>query len=464
MALMSSTSLATALPPTCNVLDAQQRSRLIKTTRKLGKMLGTTPVIIADSDASSSVERAPMPERVPRSAASSSLDLSYPGVSNRKGTPLTRSRSLSQASQLSTDSASSSTYPFFTGRDTQSHHGHGCGVYNAGSSSNALLLAHHKQQQAAFAASRPSLNLTERVVSGGGGSGSPLAGASPQQPVLRLPPVFGHAHSASLSIPIRASASSSRCSTAPPSPTCTSFEPSCSASSSSSSDSSAAPQSPVEIEPCSPLFDEPMDIDDARMRKRRMEKLMRHLGECIPSELVFGNNSAGPSRPSSPAPTSGFAKVPMMTQVTHTTVSPSSAVSIPSLNKKRSMHSTSQDSTNSSHQQQTTTRAERRTSVSIVSSSALSLGRVSGMGPFTYRKQFELPAPDVPPLPSPYAQAPAAAGAGVGSASVPGSLRVRTGATIAEEPVSVIPEQEQEPDWNAEAYQDVVKRLRALKR
>ena len=37
-----------ALPPTCNLLDAAQRTRLIKSTRKLEKVLGTTPYVLEE--------------------------------------------------------------------------------------------------------------------------------------------------------------------------------------------------------------------------------------------------------------------------------------------------------------------------------------------------------------------------------------------------------------------------------
>ena len=44
------TATYAALPPTSNILDGRQRARLIRSTRKLGAVLGTTPQLLEDDD------------------------------------------------------------------------------------------------------------------------------------------------------------------------------------------------------------------------------------------------------------------------------------------------------------------------------------------------------------------------------------------------------------------------------
>ena len=69
-------------PPTLNLLDANQRTRLIKSTRKLGKVLGTTPYVVES------------PEFI---VPTRSVSRPYTSSSIKQNT-LQRSRSLSQAS------------------------------------------------------------------------------------------------------------------------------------------------------------------------------------------------------------------------------------------------------------------------------------------------------------------------------------------------------------------------------
>ncbi|KAH8109984.1 hypothetical protein DFH11DRAFT_844063 [Phellopilus nigrolimitatus] len=275
-----------ALPPTYNHLDAAQRSRYIRSSRKLGKVLGTTPLILESVPAiplsvtmslqtDTASKRCSAPPTPNAAYTSFNFSGSSPTAWNGdkgQGAGPSRGQSLSRTSSVSEkNSESSSNQPFFAGSEQS------CGGHRYKSSTDDL------GPLPVF--SGPS---AERR-------------AGPQQPVMRLP-LSGCANATPTS-PLRESISLPRA--AEPEQT--------GSGSASSSTHSLPPTSPVTpmrsdrpaVPPDPPRDDELSDAPDGepersaadeddddeletRRRKRRMDKLMRHLGERVPNELVFG--------------------------------------------------------------------------------------------------------------------------------------------------------------------------------
>ncbi|KAJ7722882.1 hypothetical protein DFH07DRAFT_284100 [Mycena maculata] len=102
-------------PPTTNSLTSQQRSQLLRTTQKLGRLLGTTPALIEESDSMPSM----LPLNLQRLAVPLHIQLSsvyddgdalnrYPSSetssTSSNGSPLSLKRSSSSASEYSSRS------------------------------------------------------------------------------------------------------------------------------------------------------------------------------------------------------------------------------------------------------------------------------------------------------------------------------------------------------------------------
>ncbi|KAH7913246.1 hypothetical protein BJ138DRAFT_1146468 [Hygrophoropsis aurantiaca] len=209
---MASTATFTYCPPpTSHTLDAAQRTRLMRSTRKLGAVLGTTPYLLEDD----------MP------LTCTILPIG-PGADAKK---LKRQGSI------------------FTHTQTQS-------VTSFNSTTSSSIYSHN---------SSPS--------------------------IVSLPNSFGHS-SESLIVPPGLNPSSRktknqnrplylRLNTVPVSPSDSRFAPSLPSTPSPHEPSNASVFPPT---PCTPSFTQP---SAAEIRRKRMAKLARHLGENVPTELVF---------------------------------------------------------------------------------------------------------------------------------------------------------------------------------
>lgn len=284
----ASTSCA-APPPTCNLLDAAQRTRLIKSSRKLGKMLGATPYVLEEDEprescstpsSSRSASPALKAKRSSDTVAHPSVSFDFSHARSRMQTPtLSRSRSASGASTTTGTSEADSTAAFF---------------------------------------SQPYLSRHESLAPPPAPATLGRQSNAQRQPVLRIPALVASSKS---ELPEAAAA--------PSSPSSTSSSPSsprmpASPITPSGSSASLNALSGVEISEVDLELDY-LAVDEARIRKRRMEKLMRHLGECVPSELVFGQSSKSSStdlrRPTTaPAPADKIDR-PLLKQLRRTSVS-----------------------------------------------------------------------------------------------------------------------------------------------
>lgn len=283
----ASTSCA-APPPTCNLLDAAQRTRLIKSSRKLGKMLGATPYVLEEDEprescSTSSSSRSASPalkaKRSSDTVAHPSVSFDFSYARSRMQTPtLSRSRSASGASTATGTSEADSTAAFF---------------------------------------SQPYLSRRESLAPPPAPATLGRQSNAQRQPVLRIPALVASSKS---ELPEAA---------APSSPSSTSSSPSsprlpASPITPSGSSTSLTALSEVEVSDIDLELDY-LAVDEARIRKRRMEKLMRHLGECVPSELVFGPSSKSSStnlrRPTTaPTPADKLDR-PLLKQLRRTSVS-----------------------------------------------------------------------------------------------------------------------------------------------
>ncbi|KIJ21362.1 hypothetical protein PAXINDRAFT_164886 [Paxillus involutus ATCC 200175] len=209
------------LPPTTNTLDSHQRARLMRSTRKLGAVLGTTPYLL-DNDIPVTL----LP--IGKTKKSTSLAL------KRQGSIFTHhsSQSLSVASFSSTSTSS------------------------LNSSSASASLVSLPQSTVPSVQSTESLSITPPGLSS----------------------VRNH-HSAEKPRPLYL-----RLNTVSISPTDNRFAPSLPPTPSRASVSCFPPS------PSTPGFSSKPEI--AEIRRRRMAKLARYLGENIPAELVLASEPA----------------------------------------------------------------------------------------------------------------------------------------------------------------------------
>ncbi|KAJ7149126.1 hypothetical protein C8R46DRAFT_1359116 [Mycena filopes] len=104
-------------PPTTNSLTSQQRSQLLRTTQKLGRLLGSTPALIEESDAMPSMlplnlQRLAVPLHIQLSSVYSDEDHGlYPSPSSDSGSGSERS---SPTSSLKRSSSLSSQHSYST--------------------------------------------------------------------------------------------------------------------------------------------------------------------------------------------------------------------------------------------------------------------------------------------------------------------------------------------------------------
>ncbi|KAN0101014.1 hypothetical protein V8E55_000998 [Tylopilus felleus] len=217
---MSSSALTVYphLPPTTNVLDSQQRLRLMRSTRKLGAVLGTTPYLL-ENDTSFAL--------LPLGKATSK-------ALKRQGSIFTHSHSSSLSLASSSTSLSSSHHP------------------SPSASSIALpqSVAPGVQGPEIFPLNPPGLSTTRR---------HRLGDKAPQL-YLRLN-----------TVPVSAT-----------------------------DDRLGALLPPTPCSPTSPIPLSPPAHDAAEIRRRRMAKLARHLGENVPAELVLASEPTSKSSPTPP--------------------------------------------------------------------------------------------------------------------------------------------------------------------
>jgi len=213
---MSSTVVTTLIhadpPPTTNTLDLQQRARLIRSTRKLGALLGTTPYLLEGDDLA--VTSFPI-------VGGNRLKKQTPRALKRQGSIFSRraTQSLSLTSLSSLSSLS---------------------LHTVGTGSDVA----QGRRSAEITSSTKPLGIS--------GGRSRRAAEKPRPLYLRL-------------------------NTVPVSPTDTRYV------SPLPSPTSCLPISDLPPTPCTPNFSAPDPVD---IRRKRMAKLARHLGENIPSELV----------------------------------------------------------------------------------------------------------------------------------------------------------------------------------
>ncbi|KAG6333028.1 hypothetical protein ID866_6063 [Astraeus odoratus] len=220
---MSSTAVATLTypypPPTTNTLDSQQRARLIRSTRKLGALLGTTPYLL-EGDAPIAL----LPLGTNKKYTSKAL--------KRQGSIFSHHQTKSSLTSLSSSSSTS--------------------LLSLSSSSSLVSLPH------SVGPGRRSADLPSSKSTGVSGVRGRHSADKPQPLYLRL-------------------------NTVPISPTDSRLV---------SPSSPIAAQTPSNLPgtPCTPTFS---TADPVEIRRKRMAKLARHLGENIPPELV-----PAPERPS----------------------------------------------------------------------------------------------------------------------------------------------------------------------
>ena len=209
---MSSSALTVYphLPPTTNILNSQQRLRLMRSTRKLGAVLGTTPCLLEND-----VSFAMLP-----------LGKTTSRVLKRQGSLFTHQ----QSSSLSVTSSSTSI--------TSLHHP------SPSASSVALprIVSSGTQSTELLPKNPPGLSSTRRRRSGD-----------------KIPQLYLRLNK----VPVSPTDDRVASSSLPPTP-CT-------------------PTPPTPITPSVP--------DVTEIRRKRMAKLARHLGENIPTELVFASES-----------------------------------------------------------------------------------------------------------------------------------------------------------------------------
>ncbi|KAL4069181.1 hypothetical protein J3A83DRAFT_4249277 [Scleroderma citrinum] len=218
---MSSTAVATLItcpPPTTNTLDSQQRARLIRSTRKLGALLGTTPYLL-EGDLPVTVlpiGRNKLKKHTPRALKRQGSIFSH---NQTQSLSLTSLDSLSSTSLCTLDSGSAS------------------------------LVSNPRD----LTSSRQNAEISSSVKSSGLSRGHGRRSVEKPRPLcLRLN-----------TVPV--SPTDTRFTSLPPSPI------------------SRTPVSDFPPTPCTPNFSTPDPVD---IRRKRMAKLARHLGENIPPELV----------------------------------------------------------------------------------------------------------------------------------------------------------------------------------
>ena len=212
MSSMVATTLIHAYPPpTTNTLDSQQRARLIRSTRKLGAVLGTTPYLLEGDELAVTL---------------------FPVGGNKlkKQTP----RALKRQGSI------------FSRRETQS-------LSLSSLNSLSSLSLHTVASGLDVAQGNRSVEIPSSTKPSG------ISGGRSRRAVDKPRPLFLRLNT----VPV--SPTDTRFASPPPSPT------------------SCLPVSDLPPTPYTPNFSAPDSVD---IRRKRMAKLTRHLGENVPLELV----------------------------------------------------------------------------------------------------------------------------------------------------------------------------------
>ncbi|PAV17639.1 hypothetical protein PNOK_0612500 [Pyrrhoderma noxium] len=453
-----------SLPPTRNIRDSAERSRLIRSSRKLGKVLGTTPAVIERDSyfppsftSPATLSRLGDTQRKRASAPPSPISFAAFSAAMASAGDSELTRIVSQSSSASDKDSDSEDKPYHS-RKTSAP----LPFLIPSFPGIEMHWGKQKKDISKNSSAKVRKNKDKEVAK------EKVEISKSSQPVMSLPPVKENISlderpaSGPSSVPIvkdseglsSGSASETDTSiTTPVSPT-----PPSSGLPSLPADIHTHKEHPTDqvgslansdISDClSPIDDDVVweegykvseaDLDEARIRKRRMDKLMRHLGEYVPSELVLGT---APRRASTPAAISvPDASITIPKCVTSPPPIPPSPTSItpkaeilPTTSLSRSA-STSATVTPISASQ---ARILRR--ISVVSASA-NRRRLRPQSPANIDRGCITDGSDG------YASGPEPATKSMGL----GALRNKTLQLV-------------EDEWTPEAYEDVVTRLRKLK-
>ncbi|CUA71216.1 hypothetical protein RSOLAG22IIIB_04520 [Rhizoctonia solani] len=295
-------------PPTTNLLDAYERSELVRRSRKLGSILGETPRLLDIADECDIAEAANKPEgqQIDRTKLVESWPASSPSERPNCRRSLTLDNISTGAAQSLSRPGSSSRHSFrlndenssTTPRNPYQRSGTGPRFGRTGSTarrppvlrlsaaptSNISHPYSGRRHSSDLSARRGSLNSVDLNIFGGSGSDvsaprcpsfdTSSLGSSTMPTFARPPSPSSLVDSASLSSKISLSDSMAGISVGVPG-------------------RSVVIDQPLPPSPVTPLTPVLTQAEDAR---RKMRKLARHLGESVPADLVLGISGARPAR------------------------------------------------------------------------------------------------------------------------------------------------------------------------
>ncbi|RDB16451.1 hypothetical protein Hypma_002831 [Hypsizygus marmoreus] len=268
-----------APPPTRNSLTAQQRMQLMRSTKKLGRILGTTPHLIDTTHADAMGEFHPpdvseSDENLTPSAAPLHIRLPLTAQDKRQS-----AKSYQRASMDSISSKSSMTSISSGSASLESAAPSSPTLSRSGSlRSSRSSISSSKSSNSSSSADSWSINRKNRPPMLRLAVASPLE-TIPASPLTTDPPVYGHRRSCSVDgfpVPPPARYRNTLQPSITPSPSPSPSPP-------RSHSLSPIPSSP-QTSPSSPTFNIPSVSSERRMK---MERLRRKLGEEVPLEMVF---------------------------------------------------------------------------------------------------------------------------------------------------------------------------------
>ncbi|KAI0781789.1 hypothetical protein C8Q75DRAFT_790033 [Abortiporus biennis] len=233
-------------PPTSHIIDERQRTRLVRSTKKLGSILGTTPQI-AEVEVATTL--------IPVTLSSESRK------STDSNKPLKRQGSVFSSSTTSYLSSSSSVRSFSEARKIYS-------TPSLNSSISSLAFVDNNNNNTSSTIPSNELQMNSHTL--------PKSHQQKGRRTFDVPrPLVLHLTAPPPHLTVRSHS---------PLPTTPSSSGTLTPSSSTSTTPSAT------ITPITPIFPSPTET-----RRKRMAKLTRTLGEKIPPQLVFGRKPSIPS-------------------------------------------------------------------------------------------------------------------------------------------------------------------------